>query len=334
MEKPKTSFDATTKTFYGKFFKQRGFSVETEQEIFSHSRSIDLVVRCNTEQCSQLNDTVFAHFRELNAIELKGYNDALNVKDFNKIMMRAWGLGAIDFVKEAGQTPPSRLPNQRTLTIICVTRPRKILDELASIFQLKATKQAGVYHATGLLDVWLVHPTELTLCEANYPLLALARGEKLEQFIALCMRQGLTHYLELILYVGFVIDPETIWRKILEANKMKHVIHDDTWPFIDEFFREVPEAIGKLQTFQEVLLQKLNEGKREGKLEGKREGEKTGMQKAMQSNLIRLLTIKFDTIPEPILTIIQQTEDIKRLEHWLDQVIIVKVLDEIDFTVD
>jgi hypothetical protein len=176
------------------------------------------------------------------------------------------------------------------------------------------------------LDIWLIHPTELTLCEANYPLLALARGEKLEQFISLCMRQGLTHYLELILYVGFVTDPETIWRKILEANKMKHVIHDDTWPFIDEFFREVPEAMGKLPTFQEVLLQKL----REGKLEGKLEGEKIGI----QNTLIRQLTLKFDTLPESIITTIQHTEDIKRLEHWLDQVIIAKTMDEINFNVD
>lgn len=331
MEKPKTSFDATTKTFYGKFFKQRGLSVETEQEIFSHSRSIDLVVRCKAEECSQLSDTVFAHFRELNAVELKGYNDKLNVKDFNKIMMRAWGLGAIDFVQKAKQTPPSRLPNHRTLTIICVTRPRKILDELASVFQLQATEHEGIYHAAGLLDIWLIHPTELALCEANYPLLALARGEKLEQFISLCMRQGLTHYLELILYVGFVTDPETIWRKILEANQMKHVIHDDTWPFIDEFFREVPEAMGKLPTFQEVLIQKLNEGKLAGKLEGEREGEKIGMQKATQNTLLRQLTIKFDDIPESTRTTIQQTEDIERLEHWLDQVIIAKTLDEIDF---
>ncbi|MCP4695919.1 MAG: hypothetical protein GY862_03575, partial [Gammaproteobacteria bacterium] len=69
--------------------------MKTEQEIFSHSRTIDLVVICRDSEQKKLRDSLFAHFKELNAIELKGYNDPLTVKDFNRVMMRAWGLGAV-----------------------------------------------------------------------------------------------------------------------------------------------------------------------------------------------------------------------------------------------
>lgn len=179
MSKQKNSFDATTKTFYGDLFKRWGFEVETEREIFSRSRSIDLVVSCQDEQLQKLKNTPFVHFRQLNAIELKGYHDALTVKDFNKIMMRAWGLDAVNFNNKHDLTL-SRLPSQRSLTIICVTRPRKILDTLQTEFNFKETEHSGVYHAKLGLDIWLIHPTELILCERNYPLLALARGEKLQ----------------------------------------------------------------------------------------------------------------------------------------------------------
>ncbi|MCP4697827.1 MAG: hypothetical protein GY862_13390, partial [Gammaproteobacteria bacterium] len=179
-------------------------------------------------------------------VVLRNPNDPLTVKDFNRIMMRAWGLGAVSWKHDEDKAPPSRLPSQRTLTIICVSKPKKILEDLQSVFGFKRTKSQGVYHLRSLLDICLICPSELSIRERNYPLLPLARGEKLEQFISLCVRKGLSDYLELILHVGFAADPEAIWQKILEIYKMKHVIHEETWPVIDEFFREVPEAMGKL----------------------------------------------------------------------------------------
>lgn len=325
MNEAKTTrtFDATTKTFYGNLFKRWGLHVETEYEIFSQARRIDLVVTCPQTEQKKLAHTLFAYFRELNAIELKGYHDPLTIKDFNRIMMRTWGLGAVDFGKEKDGFSPSRLPNQRTLTIICITRPQKILEEYQSIFAFKPTQEPGVYHASGLLDIWLIHPTELTLCKRNYPLLALARGEKLQQFIELCLIKGFTEYLELIFYVGFATDPEIIWQKIWEAYQMKHIIHEETWPVIDEFFRQVPEAMGKLPSFQEILTEKLQQGLQEGRQEGQHEGK--------QTTLIRQLKLKFSDVPQQIIHIIKNTHDDKRLDYWLEQVIIVNKLDEINF---
>jgi len=89
-------FDETTKIFYRRFFEDKGLLVETEREVFFRARKIDLVVNCTQEEITCLKNTVFSHFRELNALELKGPKDPLTVKDYNRIMMRAWGLGALE----------------------------------------------------------------------------------------------------------------------------------------------------------------------------------------------------------------------------------------------
>ncbi len=45
------------------------------EKFFSRARKIDLVVTCHTEaEHERLKNTVFAHLRQLNAIELKGFH--------------------------------------------------------------------------------------------------------------------------------------------------------------------------------------------------------------------------------------------------------------------
>jgi len=124
----------------------------------------------------------------------------------------------------------------------------------------------------------------------------------------------------LILYIGFVADPETIWQKILEVYEMKYVIHDETWPIIDEFFRKVPHAMGKLVTFQDALMAKLQEGVQQGQQEDK------------QQVLMRQLQLKFKSVPDDIQQTIKQTHDTQQLDAWLDAVIIVNSINDIDFT--
>jgi hypothetical protein len=235
-------------------------------------------------------------------------------------MMRAWGLGAVNFNNQNGVSP-CYLPSQRSLTIICVTRPRKILETLQTEFNFKKTNRSGIYHTKLGLDIWLNYPTELTLSEQNYSLLALARGKKLQQFLDLCIKQGLSHYVELILYIGLNTDPEVIWQKIIEVSQMRHVIHNETWPIIDEFFRQMPEAMSKLPTFQDVLTAKLTEGKLEGKLEG--------IQEDKQNVLLRLLSQKFSAVPQSVIDKIKNTKDINYLDQCLDQLLAAKTIDDI-----
>ncbi|KHD08867.1 hypothetical protein PN36_18525 [Candidatus Thiomargarita nelsonii] len=309
-------FDETAKAFYHHLFKNWGIEVETEREVFSRSRTIDLVVTCSDVDRSKLQNSVFAHFQKLNALELKGVHDPLTVADYNLIVMRANGLGVKKYESQPksnhqeNDTQPTQLLNQITVTIVCVTRPNKILNQLKKELRL-VKKEPGIYHCDDVLGKWIIHPSELDLVEKNYPLLPLARGKKLEEFISLCVREGLNDYLQLIIDIGLATDPELIWQKILEVKQMKHQIREETWPVIDQFFREMPEAIGKLPTFQDALAQStLNNEHR---------------------IVLRQLNRKFTQVPKSIVQHIETSSDIDQLDNWLDQIILAKELADIDF---
>lgn len=295
-------FDDTTKTYYRRFFEKQGMRAVSQYEVFSRSRTIDLVVECIEEDYAKLVDTIFAHFRRLNALEFKGFNDPLTTIDLNRIRMRAWGLGAIDDADRTNESNASddaillsaqeiaEMPSQRTVTIVCTVRPMKI-------------------------PVWIIHPTELELKPKNYPLLPLARGAKLEQFIELCMQQGLVEYLRLTLDIGLVTDPDVIWRKILEVYGMELTIHEETWPYIDEFFRKVPDAMKKVPTFQEAL----------------EKSEQSGEQSGVRRTLLLALRHKFEEIPEEVEQLIEATDDLDQLDKWLEQTLDADSLEEIEF---
>ncbi|MEK8015724.1 MAG: hypothetical protein VSS75_002570, partial [Candidatus Parabeggiatoa sp.] len=211
-------FDDSTKAFYRQFFENKGIAVETEREVFFRGRSIDLVVTCTDSDNTQLQNTVFSHFRKLNALELKGIHDPLTILDYNLIMMRAWGLGALaseneedeetntdaldeETTDELDNSKLNSYPSLRTLTIVCVTKPIKLLNKMKD--EVRFVKQdAGIYNCEEGFSQWIICPSELALVEKNYPLLPLARGKKLSEFISLCLREGLTNYLQLIIDIG------------------------------------------------------------------------------------------------------------------------------------
>ena len=99
-------FDDTAKAFYRCFFEKLGMRTIAQYEIFVRSRSIDLIVECNDDDHTKLQGTIFAHFRLLNAVEFKGINDPLTALNFNLIMMRAWGIGAIDDSEQKAEMRP------------------------------------------------------------------------------------------------------------------------------------------------------------------------------------------------------------------------------------
>lgn len=299
----------------------------SQLEVFSRSRSIDLTIECTPADCERLQHTIFAHFRHLNALELKGNHDPLTLLDYNRIMMRSWGVGAIrlsnekndeaeETVEESEEEDRYIFPDQRTVTMVCVTRPNKILSEFKDRLRFLPTEIPGIYHCAERLPQWIIHPTELALTPANYPLLPLARGEKLAQFIDVCLRDGLVAYLQLILDVGMTTDPDMIWQKIMEVQRMKTMIREETWPLIDQFLRETPEAMGKLHTFREAL----------------EESKQQGIVVTQQRTLQHLLRHKFGAIPDSIVQAIQMTENIAKLEEWFDQALDATKLADVNFT--
>jgi hypothetical protein len=339
-EPKREPFDDAAKAFYRRWFEGRDIAVETEREVFARGRAIDLVVCCTEADLARLQDTIFAHFRRLNDLELKGVHDPLTLPGLNLIIMRAWGLGALEAEKadEAGngrravplateeQDSATRraereanwLPSQRTVTIVCVTRPDKILDDLREEWRFYPTDEPGIYFCDAQLPQWIIYPTELELVPRNYPLLPLAKGEKLAQFIEICLREGRIDYLQLTLDVGLTTDPEVIWRKILEVKQMRPVLTEEAWRAMEEFFRQTPEATEKLPSWREALAESEQRGARRERL------------RERQQTLIRLLRHKFSEVPEAVVRRIEATEDPERLSGWLDPLLDAGTLAEVE----
>jgi hypothetical protein len=309
-------FDDTAKSRYRQYFEQRGIRAIPQYEVFSLSRATDLVVECTEDDVKKLQQTVFAHFRRVNALEFKGIHDPLTASDLNLIMMRAWGIGVVDQNQSSTTTVSApvatfvptkeiaEMPRQRTATIVCVVRPRRILDILQEEFCFSQTDEPGVYcDYSQKIPTWIIHPSELALKPVNYALLPLARGKKLEQFIELCLEQGLIEYLQLTLDIGLVTDPDVIWRKIMEVYGMALTIHEETWPYIDEFFRNVPEAMKKVPTFQEALAA----------------SERRGATQNQQQTLLLILRHRFGTIPDWMVQKIETAHELPLLAKWVEQ---------------
>ncbi len=253
------------------------------------------------------------------------------------ILKGIYGLGVPKYQKksastqkkdEAERTKSTQLLNEITVTIVCVTRPDKILNQLKQAYRF-VKKEAGIYHCDEVLGKWIIHPKELELVPKNYPLLPLARGDKLEQFISLCAREGLNDYLQLIMDIGLATDPELIWRKILEVKQMKHQIREETWPIIDQFFQEMPEAIGKLPTFQEALASTQRQSIQQGLQQGVQQGALGNEHRLV----IRQLHRKFPQVPSVLVQQIEATSDMGQLDHWLDQIVLANELADIDFKI-
>ncbi|MEZ4866330.1 MAG: hypothetical protein R3C14_33745 [Caldilineaceae bacterium] len=96
---------------------------------------------------------------------------------------------------------------------------------------------------------------------------------------------------------------------------MKPMIREETWPYIAEYLRSVPEVLEKLPTFQEALDER----------------EQRGEQRARQQTLLLLLEHKFGAIPAAIRSQIDHTTDLSQLDQWLLQVMDRDTLAAIDW---
>ena len=338
----KEPFDDTTKQFYRRVFENLGVShVETEKEVFFQSRRIDLVIECSDEDIAKLQGTAFAHFRGVNAFEVKGPNDPFTVIDYNRALMRVWGLGAMKAPKEkksdasktdkeqraaaeaynkrvtVDELPPHELyalPKRRTLTVVAVTCPLKILKWLKDEFGFRPI-EPGVYHREGQISQWIICPSDLRIVPKNYPLLPLSKGKKLEDFIDHCLKEGLFDQLRLVMYVGVKVDPDTLWQKIKEVRKMATKIRPETLGYIDEFFRDAPDFFDDVPFIQEKMAER----------------EQRGEQRAKQRMLLTQLGYKFASVPQYVVQQIESTTDEEQLGSWLKLILSANTLQEMGF---
>lgn len=189
---------------YRRLFQSWGLNVATGEEVFSEDydekRTVDLVVECTKADRLRLRDTVFAHFGDLNVLEFEGQKKPLTLANFCWTTSWAWGLGALMPSTTTGKIPRYQsypYPRQRKITMVCANRSNEILAQFAANFNLSETSEPGIYRSKGGIEQWIICLEELELVPRNYPLLALARGEKLVEFIDICVREDLKQYIQL-----------------------------------------------------------------------------------------------------------------------------------------
>jgi hypothetical protein len=134
--------------------------------------------------------------------------------------------------------------------------------------------------------------------------------------------EGRTDYLQLILDVGFATAPVVIWQKILEVQRMKPVLTEETWKAIDEFFRHTPEAPGKLPSLQEAMQEAMQEALAENQRLAERRGR--------QQTILRLLRHKFPEVSDTVVQRIEGTEDPEWLNAWVDHILDAGTLAEVE----
>ena len=114
---------------------------------------------------------------------------------------------------------------------------------------------------------------------------------------------------------------------------MKPQIREETWPVIDPFFQQMPEALWKLPTFKNALTSFQQDARREGLQQGEQRGLQQGELIGEQRTLIRFVRRKFPHVPQGIIQHIETTFDHEQLDNWSDQIISATDLSEIDFKV-
>ena len=108
-----------------------------------------------------------------------------------------------------------------------------------------------------------------------------------------------------------------------EHEELKTLVHEQ---MKDISHKEEGEAMA--QTMAEYLIQ---QGKEEGEKSGEKRGEKRGETRAKRESLLKLLELRFDTVPEPIISKISAISSLSRLDSLFEQAVTAQMLDEIDW---
>jgi midasin (ATPase involved in ribosome maturation) len=126
----------------------------------------------------------------------------------------------------------------------------------------------------------------------------------------------LVDYLQLTLDIGVSIDPNTVWRKIMEVMNMKVTIREDTWPYINQFFQKVPEAFQKVPALQEAFA----------------EHAKQATLQSQQQTLLLILGHRFGQIPSQVTQRIERANELQLLKQWIEQALDAEAINQINFT--
>ena len=245
----------------------------------------------------------------MNSLELKSPEDPLTVSGYLLIISRIYAL--LSKQKEY----ENQLPSNATLTIVCSVRPDKILDDMKKEFGFSPTKEPGVYLSNEpVIETRIIVATELDVIEKNYPLLILAKGEKLLEFFEEIVRKDLTEYVEIMLRVGVSIDPETLIEGVRRMRERSAEYQANLERAFTNLFTFSPESMERISPFREVL----EERERNAAIQAKREA------------LSLLLESKFGSLSETLISQLSAVRDVDKLDRLYRQALDARTLDELD----
>jgi len=182
-EKDRKDYDSPAKDFYTKYFVGLKLNAEKERQVWNQARGIDVVVHVPENMHYAVQDTAFDYFKEYNALELKVYDDTLDIEDYmliqSRLFMLAAELNSPEIKKKTGKEifPKKHL----TLTILCTVKPVKILTTLHEQFGYSPIDESGFYLYQAPYqtpDYRIIVPNEVDIIERNYPILMLTKGQK------------------------------------------------------------------------------------------------------------------------------------------------------------
>jgi len=304
-------YDSAYKAFYERLFQKWNIPIETEVEVSRRAKSIDAVIQCEEKHRKQLKDTAFWFFRGVNSLELKSPEDPLNLPGYMTIISRAYGLLAKQ-PEEANQ-----LPTNATITIVCSVRPDKILDDLKTELGFSPTKEPGIYIREQEIERRIVVATELDVVEKNYPLLVLAKGNKMLEFFEEVVRKGLTEYVEILFQVGVDIDLETLMEGVRRMAGRYQELTPGLKRALEKWFEDYPQHIHEMAPIRRVLE------------EEERNASTNAMIQTKQEYLQLLLESKFGALSEELVSRLEAVRDVDELTRLYKRALQAQTLEEL-----
>ncbi len=306
-------YDSVYKAFYERLFQRWQVPVETQVEVSRRAKAIDVVVVCEEQHLHRLQETCFWFFRRINDLELKSPGDALDLADYMTIVSRAYGLLAKQEDKAL------QLPTNATLTIVCSVRPTRLIDDLQTELGFEPTAEPGIYISEQRIEERIIVSTELEVIEKNYPLLILAKGEKLLEFFLEVVRKELTEYVDILFQVG--IHPDTLTEGVIRMIETHPEFTEGLERALTrwlEFSPQSMERIAPIRRFLEEQRQALEEQRRELEeqrraLEEQRQALEEQRRNDKREDLRLLLENKFGQLSEEFVSQLEAVSDVDEL---------------------
>ncbi|MCS6860236.1 MAG: hypothetical protein NZT92_07950 [Abditibacteriales bacterium] len=166
----------------------------------------------------------FECFSRHNLLEFKSPNDPLTVKDFHRILGRAYLYASEQAMED---------PREMVVCILCPRKPVKLLTRSPQIATFERV-QAGVYRCHHPLNVYVVVTAELPREPKNYPLLLFTSGQQQRKFLEELVRQRQIELLR--------IAPRLFTEAVEEVMPMGK--GNRNWPTLEDNLKYTIERLG------------------------------------------------------------------------------------------